>query len=74
MRWFAHCQAGAVARPEDVCGPKGRFIKIKFSVFSLVADGGLNLEWLVQKASPGPGEILMLIFFINRPSGEKPRT
>ena len=26
MVWFAHCRAGAVARPEDVCGPKGRFI------------------------------------------------
>ena len=28
MVWFAHCRAEAVARPEDVCGPEGRFIKI----------------------------------------------
>ena len=27
MVWFAHCRAGAVARPEDVCGPQGPVYK-----------------------------------------------
>ena len=42
---------------------KGLCQKSKFSVCPLVADGGLNLEWLVQKVSAGSVEIPMLIFF-----------
>ena len=33
MGWFAHCRAGAVARPEDVCGPKGRSITSHLIIF-----------------------------------------